>query len=345
MDELLTYFENLELRRVIVAGITLVAGLIVVQIVKRITLTRLRRRESAFARPAKSFLFPALNVALLFGVVQTVGVPTNAARVVTVTFAIILGYLGIRLALATTDRVVSRVTSSRGISEDDQKRYKAMQAIISPVIWVIGVLILLENLGIQISTIVAGIGISGIAVALAAQAVLGDLFSYFVVLMDRPFDVGDFVIFGDIMGTVEKLGIKNSRIRSLSGEQIIVPNGDLTSSRMHNYKQMEERRVIFSIGLVYETPADALETVPGLLQDIVEGQEGVRFDRAHFKSYGDFSLNFEIVYYVLSPDYTVYMNIQQAINLAIYRAFEERGLEFAFPTRTVHLHRSKETLR
>lgn len=342
MEALLAYFDNLELRRVIIAGITLAVGLIVIQIVRRITVVRLRRRESAFARPANRHLFPGLNVALLFGVVRTIGVPPSAGRVVTVAFAIILGYFGIRLALATTDRVVSRVTSSRGLTEDEQKRYKAVQAIISPIIWVIGVLILLENLGIQISTIVAGIGISGIAVALAAQAVLGDLFSYFVVLMDRPFDVGDFVIFGDIMGTVEKLGIKNSRIRSLSGEQIIVPNGDLTSSRMHNYKQMHERRIVFSIGLVYDTPADALETVPGLLQDIVEAQEGVRFDRAHFKSYGDFSLNFEIVYYVLSPDYSIYMNTQQAINLAIYRAFEERGLEFAFPTRTVHLHKNED---
>ncbi len=342
MDVFLDYFRNLNMQTVLIAGITLVLGLIVIQVAKRITLIRLKRRESTFARPADRFLFPVLNVALLFGVIQTIGVPERVSRVVTVAFTVVIGYLAIRLVLATVDRVVGRMAGMPTVTEEDQKRYHAVRAIISPFVWVIGALILMENLGVEVSTIIAGLGIGGIAVALAAQSMLGDLFSYFVMVLDRPFDVGDFVIFDDILGTIEKLGIKNSRIRSLSGEQVIVPNSDLTSSRVHNYKQMHERRVVFSIGLVYDTPADSLEIIPGLIQDIIEGQEGARFDRAHFKSYGDFSLNFEIVYYVLSPDYTVYMNIQQAINLAIFRAFEERGLEFAFPTRTVHLAQTEQ---
>lgn len=343
MQQFADYFAGLEPRTLVVAGITLVAGLLVIQIARRVTMKRLRRRESPFSRAAGRFLFPALTLGLLYGVVRTLGLPGAVGQVVSVTFGIVLGYLGIRLALATSNSLVSRAADRKEATEEERKRYKAIQAVVGPIIWVIGALILLENLGVQISTIIAGLGIGGIAVALAAQAVLGDLFSYLVVVLDRPFDVGDFVIFDDILGTIEKLGIKNSRIRSLSGEQIIVPNSDLTSARVRNYKQMQERRIVFSLGLVYDTPADSLELVPGLLQDIVEAQEGVRFDRAHFKSYGDFSLNFEVVYYVLSPDYTVYMNTQQAINFAIFRAFEERGLEFAFPTRTVHVYREEDS--
>ena len=340
MDELTALLGDVTLRTLLTAGISFVVGLIGIYVARRITVARLTRRGSPFAAPAKRFLFPALNVALLFGVLRLLPLPPAPSQVITVLFSVLLGYLGIRLALATSDHVVRGVVERRSLGEEQQKRYKAIQAIVSPVVWVIGALILLENLGIEISTIVAGLGIGGIALALAAQAVLGDLFSYFVVVVDRPFDVGDFVIFDDIMGTVERLGIKNSRIRALSGEQIIVPNGELTGARLHNYKQMQERRVVFTLGLVYHTQADALETIPGLLQDIIEEQEEVRFDRAHFKGYGDFSLIFEVVYYVLSSDYSRYMDIQQRINFTIFRRFEERDLEFAFPTQTVHMAQS-----
>jgi small-conductance mechanosensitive channel len=337
MNELTEFVAQVTLRTWITAGTSLLGGLLIIYIARRISVARLTRRGSTFAAPARRFLFPGLNWALLYGVLRLLPLPEAISSVVTIVFSIFLGYLAIRLALSTSDHVLRGVVERRALGEEEQKRYKAVQAIISPVIWLIGALILLENLGIEISTIVAGLGIGGIAVALAAQAVLGDLFSYFVVLVDRPFDVGDFVIFDDIMGTIERLGIKNSRIRALSGEQIIVPNGELTGARLHNYKQMQERRVVFTIGLVYHTPADSLETVPGLLHDIIEEQELVRFDRAHFKGYGDFSLIFEVVYYVLSPDYAQYMDIQQRINFTIFRRFEERGLEFAFPTRTVHM--------
>lgn len=202
-------------------------------------------------------------------------------------------------------------------------------------IWSLTGLLILDNLGFDVTALVAGLGIGGVAIALAAQNVLGDLFASLAIILDKPFVVGDFIIFGEYAGTVERIGIKTTRLRSLSGEQLICSNNDLLSTRVRNLRRMWERRVVFSIGVVYETPYETLSRIPGMLKEIVESEARVRFDRAHFASYGDFSLNFEIVYYVLTPEYIDYMNTQQSINLKIFKRFEEENIAFAYPTRTV----------
>ncbi|HBG51369.1 mechanosensitive ion channel family protein [Candidatus Macondimonas diazotrophica] len=201
----------------------------------------------------------------------------------------------------------------------------------------IAVLMILDNLGFNITTLVASLGIGGIAIALAVQNVLADLFASLSIGLDKPFVVGDFIIVGDMMGTVEHVGLKTTRLRSLSGEQLVFSNTDLLQSRIRNYKRMYERRIVFKFGVLYDTPRDALGRLPGIVREIIESQDGVRFDRAHFFSFGDSSLDFEVVYYVLDPDYTHYMDIQQAINLAMIDRFAELGVEFAFPTRTLHI--------
>jgi len=206
-------------------------------------------------------------------------------------------------------------------------------------IWVVVVLVALDNFGVNITGLIAGLGISGIAIALAVQNILGDLFASLSIIVDKPFVIGDFIIVGDLMGTVEKIGLKTTRVRSLSGEQIVFSNSDLLASRVRNYKQMYERRIAFGFGVTYDTPPDVLEGVPETVRAIVEPQPDVRFDRCHFKAFGDFSLDFETVYYILVPDYNVYMDRQQAINLGIMRAFEEQGIEFAFPTQTLYVNR------
>lgn len=206
------------------------------------------------------------------------------------------------------------------------------------VLWAVILLVVLDNLGVDITALVAGLGIGGIAVALALQNVLGDLFGSLSILLDKPFVIGDFIIVDNYMGTVEHIGLKSTRIRSLSGEQLVFSNSDLLKSRIRNYKRMYERRVVFSLGVTYETPYEKLERIPALIREIIEAQPQVRFDRTHFKEYGAFSLNFEIVYYVLSPDYNLYMDTQQAINLAIFRRFKEEGIDFAYPTQTLYLH-------
>jgi len=198
-------------------------------------------------------------------------------------------------------------------------------------------LMILDNLGFNITTLVASLGIGGIAIALAVQNLLADLFASLSISLDKPFVVGDFIVVGDMMGTVEHVGLKTTRLRSLSGEQLVFSNTDLLQSRIRNYKRMYERRIVFTFGVLYDTPRDALGRLPGIVREIIESQCGARFDRAHFFSFGDSSLEFEVVYYVLDPEYGLYMDIQQAINLAMMDRFAELGVEFAFPTRTLHI--------
>jgi small-conductance mechanosensitive channel len=216
--------------------------------------------------------------------------------------------------------------------------------IVRVAVWSVALLLIFENLGFDVTALVAGLGVGGIAIALAAQSILGDLFSSLAIILDKPFEVGDFIVFGDQSGTVEKIGIKTTRIRALSGEQIAVSNTDLVKTRVHNFKRMVERRVVLVLGVTYDTPADKLERIPDMVKKIVEAQDKVRFDRAHFRSFGASSLEFEVVYWTLSGDYTVYMDVQQAINFAIFRAFEDEGIEFAFPSQTLYVPGLKSAL-
>jgi small-conductance mechanosensitive channel len=204
-------------------------------------------------------------------------------------------------------------------------------------VWSLVVLLALDNLGIDITALVAGLGIGGIAVALAVQNILGDLFASLSIVLDKPFVIGDFLIVGDLMGTVEHVGLKTTRVRSLSGEQLVFSNADLLNSRIRNFGQMYERRVVFKIGVTYETPREKLKRIPTILREIIEDRENVRFDRSHFQDYGAYSLNFETVYYVLSPDYAVYMDIQQDIYFELHERLEQEGVEFAYPTQKLFL--------
>lgn len=208
-------------------------------------------------------------------------------------------------------------------------------------IWIVAGLLILDNFGVDITALVAGLGIGGIAVALAVQKLLEDLLSSVAIVLDKPFEIGDFIIVGDLMGTVERIGIKTTRLRSLSGEQLIFPNTDLLGSRIRNFKRMYERRVVFTLGVTYQTSLTKLKEIPGILREIVEKAEGARFDRAHFVRYGPSSLDFEVVYYVLSSDYLIYADIQQAINLAIFERFTEAGIDFAYPTQKLLIEKNE----
>ena len=207
------------------------------------------------------------------------------------------------------------------------------------ILWSVVILLALGNLGFDVTGLVAGLGIGGIAVALAAQNILGDLFASLSIVLDKPFLIGDFIVVDDKVGTVEYIGLKTTRIRSLGGEQIVVSNADLLKSPIRNYKRMHERRIVFSLGVTYETPADKLERIPAMIEEIIGTQEHSRFDRAHFKEYGDFALIFEVVHYITGPDYNLYMDVQQAINLALFRRFQAEGIEFAYPTQSLYLHK------
>jgi small-conductance mechanosensitive channel len=210
------------------------------------------------------------------------------------------------------------------------------------VLWTAVLLLALDNVGVDITTLVAGLGVGGVAVALALQNVLGDLFASLSIVLDKPFVLGDFLIIDNHLGSVEYVGLKTTRLRSLSGEQLIFANSDLLKSRVRNFGRMYQRRIVFAIGVTYQTPRTTLEKIPGIIREAVEAQEKTKFDRSHFKEYGDFSINFETVYYVTVPDYNTYMDIQQAINLRIHERFENEGIEFAYPTQTLFLVKEGE---
>ena len=219
--------------------------------------------------------------------------------------------------------------------------FGAIKVCGSFVIWSVTVLLALDNLGIDISTLVAGLGVSGIAVALAVQNILGDLFASLTIILDKPFVVGDFLKVGDYLGTVQNIGLKTTRLKSLSGEQLVFGNTDLLKSRIQNYGRMEQRRIAFSIGVTYDTSPEILERIPGIIQAAVEQQEKLRFDRSHFSGFGPSALVFDTVYHVDVPDYAYYMDAQQAIYLNISREFAKQGIEFAYPTQTVYVKDSR----
>ncbi|MDT8342720.1 MAG: mechanosensitive ion channel family protein [Longimicrobiales bacterium] len=216
----------------------------------------------------------------------------------------------------------------------------AMAFVVRAALWSVLVLTFLRSgLGVDITAMVASLGIGGIAVALALQNVFSDLLASLSIVLDKPFVIGDFVVVGDMAGTVEHVGLKTTRIRSLSGEQLVFSNSDLLGSRIRNFKRMNERRVVFEVGVVYGTPPDKLAAIPDMVREAVESQPNTRFDRAHFKAFGASSLDFENVYYMRVPDYNAYMDTQQAVNLALFGRFEELGIDFAYPTRTVYVER------
>lgn len=220
----------------------------------------------------------------------------------------------------------------------DATAWFALSFLARLVLWSLVGLMALANFGIDVTALIAGLGIGGLAIGLAVQNVLGDLLASLAIVLDRPFSIGDFLVVGDVMGTVVHVGLKTTRLRALSGEQIIVSNSDLLGSRIRNFQRMEERRVVLTFGVLYDTPPDRLAEVPNVVRDIVQTQTGARLDRAHLFRLGDSSVDFEVVYYVLSADYNRHMDMQQAILLALIRRFADLEIGFAYPTRTLYIH-------
>jgi small-conductance mechanosensitive channel len=219
--------------------------------------------------------------------------------------------------------------------EFDISAYSAINITGKFILWTLLFLLLLDNLGINITALVTGLGIGGIAIALAVQNILGDIFASLSIVLDRPFEVGDFIVVGDKSGTVENIGLKTSRIKSLSGEQLVFPNKTLIESEIRNFKRMQTRRVVFTFGVVYNTPREKLQRIPEIVKEIIQSIKDTSFDRAHFTKFAESSLDFEVVHIMQTPDYNTYMDTQQQINLALFERFANEGLEFAFPTRTV----------
>jgi small-conductance mechanosensitive channel len=259
-------------------------------------------------------------------------IPPRAERIVDTAILVVLWWQVGHWLSAAVRHVIDRRRGRELAEAEGAASLNILRFVGMLIVWVFALLMLLANLGIKVMPLVAGLGVGGVAIALAVQNVLGDLFASLSIALDKPFRVGDFLVLGDEKGTVERIGIKSTRLRSLSGEQIVMSNGDLLQSRVRNYGLLYERRATFRVGIVYETPVENVREVPRILEAAIRAQEKTRFDRAHFASFGDFALTFEAVYFVLDAEYNTFMDIQQAINLGVMEEFARRRIEFAYPT-------------
>lgn len=345
MDFLKQEFYNNTIIDYLASLLIIIGGFIILAVIKAYVINRIKRKgeQSALDKIllkslGRTFL-AAFSIGVIYLSIQHLELNESFSNVIRIVGVVVITILIIRFIISIIHYALLRYWVEKSEEGDKASSLKAVMPVIKIVVYGIGLFFMLDNLGFKVSTLLAGLGIGGVAVALAGQAVLGDLFSYFAILFDKPFQIGDFIIVDNFMGVIEKTGIKTTRIKSLSGEQLVFSNQDLTNSRVRNYKKMQERRIAFKIGVIYQTALEHLKEAPEIIKNIIENIEETRFDRAHFFEYGDFSLNFEIVYYIFGADYNKYMDIQQKINLALYEEFSKRGIEFAYPTQTLFLNK------
>ena len=341
LDILSLEFLSNKLGDYLIAIVILICCVILIKIFKRIAIKSLRKwaatteniYDDALIGIWERDLIPIAYIASFYLAISKLNLHPILERVAEVLVIIVSTVFATRLFTASLEHLIKIYwITYHPQNANLEQSINALIPAIRVIVWIIGIIFLLDNLGFDISAVVASLGIGGVAVALASQGVLQDLFSYFSILLDRPFELGDFIIVGDCLGTVEYVGIKTTRLRSLDGEQIIIANTDLTGSRIRNFKRMRQRRIAFKFGVVYETTARQLARIPHLIAEIIDRTSHATYERAHFFGYGEYSLNFEVVYFVDTSDYNVYMNARQEINLAIKTKFAEHNIEFAYPT-------------
>jgi small-conductance mechanosensitive channel len=328
------------------ALLILLSGYLLAALVRSFVKNRLRKIAPLTKGRADDLLLllvertthPFLFVVFLYFAIRTLRLDPDVLSVIN-HIAVFIGFLQLgRWAVAALQFFSVPYTTIK--TDQDASRATTMRALFflgSIVIWAGVVLLILDNWGIKISALVAGLGVVGVAGALAVQNVLGDLFASLSIVFDKPFVLGDFIIVDKDMGTVENIGLKTTRVRSLTGEQLIFSNSDLLRSRIRNTKRQQERRVQLGFGVAYETAPAKLERVVDIIKQSLNGVEKVRFERAHLAGFGDSALNYELVYWVIEPDFNLHMDIQQAFMLKVIRALEAEGIEFAYPTRKVFL--------
>lgn len=249
-------------------------------------------------------------------------------------------YRAITIAQILITYWLNKVAAKRDLTPEARASVvNSTQVMLRTLLWVGAALFVMDNLGVNISAVLTGLGIGGVAVALAAQAILGDLFNFFVILLDKPFSVGDFIITDTVCGTVEKLGLKSIRIRSLSGEQLIISNSKLLGMEVKNYGRMQRRRVLIKTTVIYQTPLEKLKAIPGMIKEAVGKLGNATFDRCNLSGLGNFSIDFETVYYLETPDYNQHMDAQERLLQAVIERFGKEGIEFAYPTQTLFVNK------
>lgn len=341
MNDFLNYviFNNSGKDYLIAIGIFVLAY-IALNVLQRVLMSRLRKLakktktkiDDVFVDIISNVKPPFYLIIALYLSFRYLTLSDQVIDVLHILFLAVIVYEGIQASQKIISFITYQALKKDGDEKQAESTVKTLNIFVKIALWVFGSILVLSNAGVNVSSLLAGLGIGGIAIALALQNILGDVFSSFSILIDKPFQVGDFIKIGDDLGIVEKIGIKTTRLKTLSGQTLIVSNRELTTTRVENFRQIEKRRSIFTLGLVYETSREGLEKAPKLVKEIVEKEDKAEFDRCNFVGYGDFSLNFEVSFYVAADSYAEFLDVVEQVNLKIFTAFKENNLSFAYPT-------------
>jgi len=343
-------FWNNSLQDLLIALAVFIIVIIVLKIFRGVGVSKLKKLsertkmefDDLLIKVIKSIGFLFYFILALYIALKFINVPSIISSIVYYAVLVIVIYYAIKIVQQIIDFGAQRIIIKRQRENEkfEPQTIKLFSGILKIIVWLIAIVLILQNLGYNISALIAGLGIGGIAIAFALQNVLTDIFASFSIFFDKPFQIGDFIVIGKDMGTVKKIGIKSTRIETLQGQELIVSNKELTETRVNNFKKMEKRRIGFSLGVEYSTSSEKLKKIPAIIRDIFNRFEIVDLDRVHFKQFGDSSLDYEIVFYIKSSDYSQYMDVQQEINLAIKEEFEKEDIVFAYPSQTIYLNKS-----
>jgi small-conductance mechanosensitive channel len=330
-----------------IAALTIFLGLFLAFFIfQKLIIARIRRAVDRTENDVDDFFLklvehikpPFYLFVALFIAIQRLKLDPFVEKMAFAIFIIIVVIQTILTVQKVIDYVVNKKIKASVKEKDAQTMVRLIGQVAKIVLWVLGGLLILANLGVNINSLIAGLGIGGIAIALAFQSVLGDIFASFSIFIDKPFKVGDFIKTKKDSGTVQKIGIKTSRIKSLAGSELVIPNKELTDARINNFKQMKERRIASTIGVTYDTDIEKVKKIPEMIETILKKDENIRPSRIHFKKFGASSLDFEIVYFIKTSNFKTYMDSRQRFNLGLMEKFKQEKIEFAYPTQTVFLN-------
>ncbi|MGV8995013.1 MAG: mechanosensitive ion channel family protein [Flavobacterium sp.] len=337
------FYGNTVLRYIVVAGIILI-GFLILKVIKRLLFKALKRWSKnakkiviLLLEVADQTVLPLLYVSLLYTSISILNMPENIRKIVNNIMMVVFVFFVIRILILVVQKSFVAFLKRQHKGKAELEQLGGLLLVINIIGWSIGVMFLMGNLGYDITTIIAGLGIGGIAIALAAQAVLGDFFSYFVIFFDKPFDVGDFIEVDGLYGTIMSMGLKTTKLRELIGDELTIPNSDLAKAKIHNYSRMNDRRITFHVDIVKETPLSKVKLFANTVNEMIKKHPKADLVRGHLLELADFSFKYEFTYYVTDADYTVYLDVQQAFNFGILDLMEHNDMKLAYPTQKLNI--------
>lgn len=337
------FYGNTVLRFIVVAAIILV-GFLILGVIKKLLFRALKKWSKnankyvvLLLEVADQTLLPLIYVTLLYSSISILIMPNSIRQIINNLMMVVIVFFVIRILILVVQKSFIAFVRRQHHGEAQLEQLSGLLLVINIIGWSVGVMFLMGNLGYNVTTIIAGLGIGGIAIALAAQAVLGDFFSYFVLFFDKPFDVGDFIEVDGLYGTIENMGLKTTVLRELVGDELTIPNSTLAKAKIHNYSRMSDRRITFHVDIVKETSLDKVKLFAEAVNQMIKKHPKADLVRGHLLELADFSFKYEFTYYVTDADYTIYLDVQQAFNFGILELLEQHKIKLAYPTQRLNI--------